>query len=94
MEKEIKTDQKMRSGSTLKKQMKRSVSRTVQEPVGSDFCSGATLATIGDIQNVTNVLQAASDKPGIIDGLVEGNSFLNENSLDKAEESLPGTSCT
>ncbi|KAI3466260.1 hypothetical protein Pfo_022923 [Paulownia fortunei] len=91
IEKEIKPEQKMRSGSILKKQIKRSVSRTVQEPVGSDFSSGATLATAGDIQNVSNALQAVgSEKPGSIDGLVEGNSFLNDNNLDKAEESLPG----
>ncbi|KAK6132874.1 hypothetical protein DH2020_033385 [Rehmannia glutinosa] len=91
IEKEIKPEQKMRSGSFLKKQIKRSVSRTVQEPAGSDFSSGATLATTGDIQNVANALQAVgSEKPGSMDGLVEGNSFLNDNNLDKAEESLPG----
>ncbi|KAK4420777.1 Bromodomain-containing protein 7 [Sesamum alatum] len=90
LEKEIKPEQKLRSGSLLKKQIKRHV-RTVQEPVCSDFSSGATLATVGDIQNVTNTLQTvASEKAGSIDGLVEGNSFMNDNNLDKAEESLPG----
>ncbi|KAL0320810.1 UNVERIFIED_CONTAM: Bromodomain-containing protein 7 [Sesamum radiatum] len=91
LEKEIKPEQKLRSGSVLKKQIKRPVSRTVQEPVCSDFSSGATLATVGDIQNVTNTLQSVgSEKPGIIDGPVEGNSCMNDNNLDKAEESLPG----
>ncbi|KAK6154433.1 hypothetical protein DH2020_008681 [Rehmannia glutinosa] len=91
IEKEIKPEQKMRSGSFLKKQIKRSVSQTMQEPAGSDFSSGATLATAGDIQNVANALQAVgSEKPGGMDGLVEGNSFLSDNNFDKAEESLPG----
>ncbi|KAL0362282.1 UNVERIFIED_CONTAM: hypothetical protein Scaly_1183400 [Sesamum calycinum] len=91
LEKEIKPEQKVRPGSVLKKQIKRPVSWTVQEPVCSDFSSGATLATVGDIQNVTNTLQSVgSEKPGIIDGPVEGNSFMNDNNLDKAEESLPG----
>lgn len=83
----------MRCGSILKKQIKRPVSRNVQEPVGSDFSSGATLATVGDVQNVANALQAVvSEKTGGMDGLVEGCSSLNDNNLDKAEESLPGTS--
>ncbi|KAG8365091.1 hypothetical protein BUALT_Bualt18G0068100 [Buddleja alternifolia] len=90
-EKEIKSEQKIRSNPILKKQIKRSVSRTVQEPLGSDFSSGATLATPGDIQNVTNAPQTVvSDKPANIDGLVEGNPFLNDHNLDKAEEFLPG----
>ncbi|GFP98154.1 bromodomain-containing protein 1 [Phtheirospermum japonicum] len=89
-EKEIKSEQK--SGSGLKKQIKRSLSRTPQEPVGSDFSSGATLANAGDIQNLANAFQAVgSEKPGnIIDGLVEANSFFNDNNLDKAEDSFPG----
>lgn len=83
----------MRSGSILKKQIQRPVSRTVQEPVGSDFSSGATLATGGDNRDVPNALQAiGSEKPGSVDGPVEGNASLNDDSLDKAEESLPGTS--
>lgn len=66
----------------------------MQEPVGSDFSSGATLATVGDIQNVASALQAVGfEKTGGMDGLVEGSSFLNDNNLDKADDSLPGTSC-
>ncbi|KAL6553396.1 hypothetical protein OROGR_007238 [Orobanche gracilis] len=90
-EKDITSEQKMRSGSILKKQIQRSISRTVQEPVGSDFSSGATLATGGDNPDVSNALQAIGpEKPGSIDGHVEGNTSLNDDSLDKAEESLPG----
>ncbi|KAL6538433.1 hypothetical protein OROGR_012421 [Orobanche gracilis] len=90
-EKDIKSEQKMRSGSILKKQIQRSVIRTVPEPVGSDFSSGATLATGGDNRDVSNALQAiGSEKPCSIDGPVEENASLNDDSLDKAEESLSG----
>ncbi|KAL3636775.1 hypothetical protein CASFOL_019074 [Castilleja foliolosa] len=86
--KEIKSEQK--PGSVLKKQIKRSPSRTPQEPVGSDFSSGATLANAGDNQNFANAFQpSGSEKPGN-DGLVEANLFLNDDNLDKAEDSFPG----
>lgn len=92
-EKDIKPEQKTGSGSIPKKQIKRSMSRTLQEPIGSDFSSGATLATTGDIQNVPSRLQAVgSEKTSGVDILVEGSSFLNDNNLDKVEESLPGSS--
>ncbi|KAL8509929.1 hypothetical protein ACS0TY_016955 [Phlomoides rotata] len=91
IEKDIKPEQKTGSGSVPKKQVKRSVSRSVQEPVGSDFSSGATLATAGDIQNVPSTLQAVgSEKTSGVDVLVEGSSFLNDNNFDKVEESFPG----
>ncbi|CAA3021678.1 Bromodomain containing [Olea europaea subsp. europaea] len=92
-EKELKPEHDIstRSSSILKKQIKRTVSRTVQEPVGSDFSSGATLATGEDVQNVSNALHfGGSERPGSIDGLVEGNSSLNDTNLDKGEESLLG----
>ncbi|KAI3456916.1 hypothetical protein Pfo_013579 [Paulownia fortunei] len=90
-EKDVKPDEKMTSSSNLKKQIKRSVSRTVQEPHGSDFSSGATLATAVDIHNVSNVLQGVGcERSGNNDVLVEGNSFSNDNNLEKGEESQPG----
>ncbi|CAI9760417.1 unnamed protein product [Fraxinus pennsylvanica] len=92
-EKELKPEHNTstRSSSILKKQIKRTVSRTVQEPLGSDFSSGATLAIGGDVQNVSNAHQfGGSERPGSIDGLVEGNSSLNDTTLDKGEESLLG----
>ncbi|KAL2472957.1 DNA-binding bromodomain-containing protein [Forsythia ovata] len=90
-EKELKPEQNMRSSSIVKKQIKRTVSRTLQEPVGSDFSSGATLATGGDVHNVSNALQVGgSERPGSIDGLVEGSFSLNDTNLDKGDESLPG----
>ncbi|CAA0833646.1 DNA-binding bromodomain-containing protein [Striga hermonthica] len=87
MEKGIKPEQKSRSSFTLKKQIKRPVGRPLmQEPVGSDFSSGATLATAGDNHNVSNALQT----PGIVDGPAEGISFCSDSNLDKIDESLPG----
>ncbi|KAL2476332.1 DNA-binding bromodomain-containing protein [Abeliophyllum distichum] len=89
--KELKPEQKMKTGFILKKQINRSASRTVQEHVSSDFSSGATPATAGDLQNVSSVPQTGGlERPGIIDGLVEGISSLNDNNIDKEEESLSG----
>lgn len=67
--------------------------RTAQEPVGSDFSSGATLATVGDIQNAASALQAvvASEKTGGTDAHFDSSSFLNDNNSDRIEDSLPGT---
>ncbi|KAL1562954.1 hypothetical protein AAHA92_05469 [Salvia divinorum] len=86
-ERSDKPEQKSRSGSLSKKQIKRPIIRTGKEPVGSDFSSGATLATAGDIQNVTSV---GSEKAACIDRLVEGSSFVNDNNYDKGEDLLSG----
>ncbi|CAA0813975.1 DNA-binding bromodomain-containing protein [Striga hermonthica] len=84
---DFKPEQKSRPASTLKKQIKSPIGRQmVQEPVGSDFSSGATLATAGDDHTVSNALQ----QPDIVDGPAEDNSFGNDSNLDKMEESLPG----
>ncbi|KAK9269660.1 hypothetical protein L1049_001438 [Liquidambar formosana] len=90
-EKELKSEQKPRSNSLAKKQIRKLIGRTSQEPVGSDFSSGATLATAGDIQNGLSATQAGGcERPSNTDGIVEGNSSLIENNLDKAEELLSG----
>ncbi|KAL1567008.1 hypothetical protein AAHA92_02539 [Salvia divinorum] len=86
-DKENKPEQKARSGSLSKTQMKRPVIRAGQEPIGSDFSSGAILATLGNTQNVSGV---GSEKAGGMDGLIDGSSFLNDNNLDKVEDLLPG----
>ncbi|XP_047970322.1 uncharacterized protein LOC125213690 [Salvia hispanica] len=86
-DKENKPEQKARSGSLSKNQMKRPVIRAGQEPICSDFSSGATLATPGNTQNVVGV---GSEKAGGVDGLIDGSSFLNDNNLDKVEDLLPG----
>ncbi|XP_062017835.1 uncharacterized protein LOC133734210 [Rosa rugosa] len=92
-EKEVKSVQKTKSNSLVKKQMKKPLSRTLQEPIGSDFSSGATLATAAEVQNSSHPTQGAGcERASNIDGPVEGNSFLNEANLEKAEEMLSGKS--
>ncbi|EEF32463.1 uncharacterized protein LOC8276725 isoform X2 [Ricinus communis] len=90
-EKELKSEQKTKPNFLAKKQMKKPMSRAVQEPIGSDFSSGATLATAGDIQNGFVATQASGcDRPTNVDGPVEGNSSLIDNNLDRAEELSSG----
>lgn len=80
------------ANSTVKKQIKKPLYRTPQETVGSDFSSGATLATVGDILNSFNQVQGAGcERPSNNDGPVEGNSSLNDANLEKAEETSSGT---
>ncbi|KAH7859980.1 hypothetical protein Vadar_007894 [Vaccinium darrowii] len=90
-EKELKSEDITRSDSLAKKQIKKSMSRTAQEPVGSDFSSGATLATPGDLQSGSNAMQAGGlEKLTKADGPVEGNTPLTDNTLDKAEDLSSG----
>ncbi|KAF7139972.1 hypothetical protein RHSIM_Rhsim06G0218500 [Rhododendron simsii] len=90
-EKELKSEDVTRSDSLAKKQIKKPMNRTAQEPVGSDFSSGATLATPGDLQSGSNVTQAGGfEKLSKVDGPVEGNTSLTENILDKAEDLSSG----
>lgn len=85
-EKELKSEDVTRSDSLAKKQIKKPMNRTAQEPVGSDFSSGATLATPGDLQSGSNVTQTGGFEKLIkVDGPVEGNTSLTDNILDKAE---------
>ncbi|KAK6934478.1 Bromodomain [Dillenia turbinata] len=90
-EKELKSEQKMRSSSIFKKPVKKPISRVIQEPVGSDFSSGATLATAGDVQTGSNAFQASNvEKTSVTDGLVENSSSQVDNSVEKAEDSQLG----
>ncbi|KAG5546534.1 hypothetical protein RHGRI_018648 [Rhododendron griersonianum] len=90
-EKELKSEDVTRSDSLAKKQIKKPMNRTAQEPVGSDFSSGATLATPGDLQSGSNATQAGGfEKLSKVDGPVEGNTSLTENILDKAEDLSSG----
>jgi hypothetical protein len=90
-EKELKSEQKTRSNSLIKKPVKKPFGRTSQEPVGSDFSTGATLATIGDVQNGSNLNQGGScERPSNTDGVVEGNPSLIDTNLEKAEELSSG----
>ncbi|XP_010278656.1 PREDICTED: uncharacterized protein LOC104612779 [Nelumbo nucifera] len=85
---ELKSEQKIKSNSTVKKPIKKSLCRNAQEPVGSDFSSGATLATTGDAYTWSNVMQA--DRPNNVDGAGDGNSSLTDNKPEKAEEQVSG----
>lgn len=91
-EKDLKSEQKMRSNPLVKKQIKKPIFRTAQEPVGSDFSSGATLATMGDVQNGFNATQAGGcERPSNVDGLIiESNPSQIDNNLEKAEELFSG----
>ncbi|PSS06129.1 Bromodomain and PHD finger-containing protein [Actinidia chinensis var. chinensis] len=89
-EKEIKSEQ-ITSNSLAKKQIKKPMSLTAQEPVGSDFSSGATLATAGDFQSGLNATQAGGgERLSNVDGSAEGNTTLIDNNLEKVEDLLSG----
>lgn len=87
-EMELESLQKIRPNSMERKPMKKSMSMSAQEPVGSDFSSGATLANTRDTCTGPNTAEAvAFDKSGSVDGFVmDGNSFLEENKHVTAEE--------
>ncbi|KAL3503525.1 hypothetical protein ACH5RR_037974 [Cinchona calisaya] len=88
---ELKSEQKTGLSSVVKKPIRKPISRTLQDSVGSDFSSGATLATTGDFQNGSSIVQAfGSERASSVDRLVEGGPPLIDNNIDKAEESLPG----
>ncbi|KAI4308002.1 hypothetical protein L6164_031121 [Bauhinia variegata] len=90
---ELKSDQKTRFNSMVKKQPRKLLGRTSQEPVGSDFSSGATLATVGDIQPNAHLIQSITlERPGNNDTLVEGNTSIFDANQDKAEDFLTGKS--
>ncbi|PSR96275.1 Bromodomain-containing protein [Actinidia chinensis var. chinensis] len=86
-EKELKSEQKPRSNSLGKKQIKTPMSRTMHEPFGSDFLSGATLAMAGLFRGGLNAIQASGfDRLANMDGPVVGNTSLVANCLDKADD--------
>ncbi|KAI3928563.1 hypothetical protein MKW98_024164 [Papaver atlanticum] len=86
---EAKSEQKTKSNSLVKKPEKNSSCTPFQEPVGSDFSSGATLASVVDTCSLSiPAVQAGCEKPSSGDGLVNENSSLTENKPDEAEEQL------
>ncbi|PIA57823.1 hypothetical protein AQUCO_00500024v1 [Aquilegia coerulea] len=88
---ELKSEEIIKPISIVKKAIKRSSCKPIQEPVGSDFSSGATLATAGDTCTMSNATQAGGyEKPGIVDGQVDGNSSLTESKPEKTEEQQSG----
>ncbi|KAK7333486.1 hypothetical protein VNO80_30260 [Phaseolus coccineus] len=88
---EQKSEQKAGSNYLVKKQPKKPLVRASQEPVGSDFSSGATLATIADIQPTSHPMQGGRcERPGNIDGILEANAFWIDANQEKAEDFLSG----
>ncbi|KAI3988320.1 hypothetical protein MKX01_012109 [Papaver californicum] len=86
---EAKSEQKTKCNSLVKKPEKNSTCTPFQEPVGSDFSSGATLVSVVDTCALSiPAVQAGCEKPTGGDGLVDGNSSLTENKPDEAEEQL------
>jgi len=90
---EQKSEQKAGSNYLVKKQPKKPLLRATHEPVGSDFASGATLATIADIQPTSHTTQGVRcERPGNIDGILEANAFWIDANQEKAEDVLSGIS--
>ncbi|XP_030453398.1 uncharacterized protein LOC115674987 [Syzygium oleosum] len=90
-EKDLKSEQKPKSNYLVKKQIKKAVSRSLQEPVGSDLSVGATLATPGDVESGSAAKKVGvSERPN--DGPADGSTLLAENILEKAEEAFIGKS--
>lgn len=88
---ELKSEQKTRSNSLGKKLGRKPLGYASQEPVGSDFTSGATLATTGDVLPITHPMQGIMcERPSNIEGLVEGNAFLIDANQEKAEDFISG----
>ncbi|KAL4201395.1 hypothetical protein AMTRI_Chr02g258480 [Amborella trichopoda] len=85
---ELKAAQEVKDDSSIRKPLKKSLSRSTLEHAGSDFSSGATLATAGDISNLSNILQPpASEQAGNGSCFGDGNSTLADSfRIDKTEE--------
>ncbi|KAG2682301.1 hypothetical protein I3760_11G185500 [Carya illinoinensis] len=89
-EKELKSEQKTRSNFLIKKSGKKPFCLTSQEPIGSDFSTGATLATITNGQNGSNMNQAGGfERPSNTD-IVEANPSLIDTNFEKAEDLSSG----
>ncbi|GMH05754.1 hypothetical protein Nepgr_007594 [Nepenthes gracilis] len=89
-EKEQKSEPKTCPNSVVKEQRKKPICGSMLESAGSDFSSGATLASV-DAQNTNNVLQAGNcERLSNNDGMVEGISFFTDSNEEKAENLQPG----
>ncbi|CAJ1964099.1 unnamed protein product [Sphenostylis stenocarpa] len=88
---EQKSEQKAGSNYLVKKQPKKPLVRASQELVGSDFTSGATLATIIDVHPTSHPMQGGRcERPGNIDSILEANPFWIDANQEKAEDVLSG----
>uniref|UniRef100_A0A2P2J912 Bromo domain-containing protein n=2 Tax=Rhizophora mucronata TaxID=61149 RepID=A0A2P2J912_RHIMU len=91
-ERDLKSELKTKANLLAKKLMKKPLNRTMQESLGSEFSSGATLATVGDVQSGSVPNHAVvCERPSNVEGPIEGgNSSIIENNLEKAEELSSG----
>nr|KYP52202.1 Bromodomain and PHD finger-containing protein 3 [Cajanus cajan] len=88
---ELKSEPKAGSSYLVKKQPKKPLARASQEPVGSDFSSGATLATVADLQPTSYPMQVGRcERPGNIGGILEANAFWIDANQEKSEDVLSG----
>ncbi|KAK8643951.1 hypothetical protein V6N13_013228 [Hibiscus sabdariffa] len=90
-EEDSKIEQKTKSNFVAKKQIKKPLHLATQEPVGSDFSSGAIFATARDILNTSITIQAnVCERPSHTDLLIDGNSSVADYNIEKAEELSSG----
>ncbi|CAI8596609.1 unnamed protein product [Vicia faba] len=82
---EPKSEQKTQSSSSVKKSLKKPPGWASQESVVFD-------SSYGDVQPTSYPMQGGSscERPGTIDGIVEGNAFFIDANHDKAEDVLSG----
>ncbi|KAI4388372.1 hypothetical protein MLD38_000706 [Melastoma candidum] len=90
-ERDIKSDQGVKSSPSIKKLATKPFSRPMQEPLSSDFSGGAMPSTAGDLHCISASNQGVyTEKHSVDDGLMDGNAAFAENFSDKAEDVSAG----
>ncbi|KAL5731256.1 hypothetical protein ACHQM5_004004 [Ranunculus cassubicifolius] len=88
---EPKPEETIKTNSVVKKPLKKPSCKPIQEPLGSDFSSGATLATAPNFSTLSDKTQAtAYEKPSTVDLHFDGNSSVTESKPEKTEEQISG----
>lgn len=88
---EFKSEETVKTNSIMKKPTMKPPCKVIQEPVGSDFSSGATLAAAADICTLSNATPTrVYEKPSTVDMHVDKNSSLTESKPEKVEEQISG----
>ncbi|KAI4320789.1 hypothetical protein MLD38_034233 [Melastoma candidum] len=86
-EKDLRSEEGVKSNLSTKKLVKKPLPRSTQEPVSSDFSGGAMPATTGDLPRNSAANRGGYDeRHSINEGLMDGNVASAENFADKAEE--------
>lgn len=90
-EKQIHTEEGIKFNHNRMNPVKRYICPSSQEPVGSDFLSGAAQSTPAESQNHLNLSRVSSfGKPFSNDCLVEGNVLATDNDVDRVDEFVSG----